>query len=127
MPTLQTRRRFKRQSRWDRANTPEAIARRNAAADERRMSLPPPIYPVDVQPGQLVGRITIELFGRQHVVINLRQPGCVDGRRPRCDTYVADHEGELVSGGWSAIFRAAVSRHWLTRAMSRRAIATMER
>ena len=116
-----------RHSRWHQANRPEAIARRNAAADERRMALPPPMYPIDVQPGQLVGRITIELFGRQHVVINLRQPGCIDGRRPRCDSFVAEHEGELVAGGWSAIFRAAVSRHWLTRAMPRRAIATMER
>ena len=89
------------------------------------MALPPPVYPIDVQPGQLVGRITIELFGRQHVVINLRQPGCIDGRRPRCDSYVADHEGELVAGGWSAIFRAVVARSWITRAMSRRAIATV--
>ena len=125
MSTLQTRRRRCRQ--WTKANAPEAIARRNAAADERRMALPPPVYPIDVQPGQLVGRITIELFGRQHVVINLRQPGCIDGRRPRCDSYVADHEGELVAGGWSAIFRAVVARSWITRAMSRRAIATMER
>lgn len=47
-----------RHSRWHLANRPEAIARRNAAADERRMALPPPVYPIDVQPGQLVGRIT---------------------------------------------------------------------
>lgn len=89
--------------------------------------MPAPAYPVDVQPGTPVGRVTIELFGRQHVVINLLQPGCVDGRRPRCDSYVAECDGELVGGGWSAIFRAAVARHWLTRAMSRRTIATMER
>lgn len=127
MHTLQTQRYIKQRSRWSRANAPEAIARRNAAADERRMALPAPIYPIDTPPGQQVGRVTIELFGRQCVVINLLQPGCVDGRRPRCDSYVGECDGEQVSGGWSAIFRAAVSRHWLTRAMSRRAIATMER
>ncbi len=89
--------------------------------------MPAPIYPIDTTPGQQVGRVTIDILGRQCVVINLLQPGCVDGRRPRCDSYVAEFNGELVAGGWSAIFRAAVSRHWLTRAMSRRAIATMER
>ena len=65
MPTLQFQRSKMRHSRGHQANRPEAIARRNAAADERRMALPPPMYPIDVQPGQLVGRITIELFGRR--------------------------------------------------------------
>ena len=48
MPTLQFQRSKMRHSRGHQANRPEAIARRNAAADERRMALPPPMYPIEI-------------------------------------------------------------------------------
>lgn len=125
MATWQSLRRKieQKHSRW--AMTPDQRRAARQRADERRMALPAPPWPIEHAPGAHRGQITWTLDGQVIALVHLHQPPKRrGGKRTRVDSFEARTEfGEtLAEGGWHAIHRAAVARV-IPRQLSRRQVA----
>jgi|DEB19_MinimDraft_2_1074335.scaffolds.fasta_scaffold03673_2 hypothetical protein len=101
---------------------------RNASNDARRMAQDPPIYPAERKPGTPTGDfIHARIHGRL-VQIELHAPKPTQyGIRPRNDQWCAVIDGEQWSPAAGLVLVLEELRKRVPRAMSRRAIATMER
>lgn len=104
--------------------TAEQLAAKRQRADERRLSLPPPLYPAERTEGQWRGHITIELDGCL-TRVELLQAGGRRRRRPRSDSFEARVDGRLVaSGGLHAIVRRMLGAE-VPRPLSRSRLASL--
>lgn len=128
MPTLQRTRHKKRRSRWDGANTPAALLRRQAKADALRLAGPPPIYPAELPPGAPTGDYINARIRGVDVRIELNAPRpTVAGIRPRNDQWCVVIDGSQWSPAAGLVDVLDELRQRVPRAMSRRAIAVLER
>lgn len=115
MATFQSR----RASRWAKYNSnPENFARRRAAWDAARIAGPAPAYPPDAPlHGDWIGGC----INGHTVIVRL-----VRGPRHRCDQWAAEIDGEVVAkaAGLSALWEI-LHKRW-PKAMSLRALATLQ-
>lgn len=125
---MQTQRHKLKRSRWAKANTPEAIARRNAKADDRRMEAEPPIYPAELQPGAPTGDYILARIHGHELRIDLHAPRPVQyGIRPRSDQWCVLIDGEQWAHAAGLVSVLGELRKRVPRALSRREIAGLER
>jgi hypothetical protein len=128
MATLQTRGHKKRRSRWDGANTPQALKRKHAKADALRLAASPPIYPAEMQPGAPTGDYIYACIRGVEVRIELNAPRpTVAGIRPRTDQWCVIINGVQWSPAAGLVGPLDEFRRRVPRTMSRRSIATLER
>jgi hypothetical protein len=128
MATLQSRGHKKWHSRWDGANTTQALTRKHAKADALRLEAPPPIYPAEMQPGAPTGDYIYAHIRGVDVRIELNAPRpTVAGIRPRTDQWCVIINGVQWSPAAGLVGVFDELRERVPRTMSRRAIATIER
>jgi hypothetical protein len=113
MPTFKSAR-----GKFPRANTPEAQTRRRAAREAAAIAGPSPVYP---PAAPLHGDWIGGCINGHTVIVRLMRDS-----RHRCDQWAAEIDGQVVAdaAGLTALWQL-VHERW-PRAMSRRALATLD-